>query len=172
GFIFSIITIEQKIVVNNNFIRIIGLFFIIAIILYILFSIFCSRPIKLFKWTIRFPNIKTVLFQILLSTCDWFIASFILYIFISPSKVPYCFFLEVFLISQLAGIVCQTPGGLMALEISITSLLKNYLSSSTIMSGLLLYRIVLYFFPLLIASILFVLLEIFVSTKKKLRIYY
>jgi len=163
GFVFTIAPIP----VHFKFsVRTIGLFFIAVLVLYILLSVLRSKPIKVFKWTINFPNIKIVSLQLLLSVSDWLIASFILYVLMPSGEIPYFVLLKVFLISHLLGILSQMPGGIAVFEASITSLLPNSSNIPEIMGGLLAYRIIFYFFPLLIALILLVSFEIVVFTRK------
>ncbi|MDR2665981.1 MAG: phosphatidylglycerol lysyltransferase domain-containing protein [Endomicrobium sp.] len=167
GFVFAFAPISLKGIVDFSFsVRTIGLFFIAILVSYILLSILCLKPIKLFKWTLTFPNIKIVSLQILVATCDWFIASFVLYALMPIGEISYFTLLKIFLISQLLGIISQTPGGVVIFEASITSLLPNSLNSPEVIGGLLAYRAIFYFFPLLIALGLLASFEIIIFTKK------
>ncbi|GMO67812.1 MAG: bifunctional lysylphosphatidylglycerol flippase/synthetase MprF [Endomicrobiia bacterium] len=167
GFVFAFAPVSLKGILDFNFsVRTIGLFFIVTLVSYILFSILRSKPIKLFKWTVTFPNIKIVSLQILVATCDWLVASFVLYALMPIGGISYFALLKIFLISQLLGIISQTPGGIVIFEASITSLLPNSLNSPEVMGGLLAYRAIFYFFPLLIALVLLVSFEIIIFTKK------
>lgn len=167
GFVFAFAPISLKGIVDFSFsVRTIGLFFIAILVSYILLSILCLKPIKLFKWTVTFPNIKIVSLQILVATCDWLIASFVLYALMPIGEISYFALLKIFLISQLLGIISQTPGGVVIFEASITSLLPNSLNSPEVIGGLLAYRAIFYFFPLLIALILLASFEIIIFKKK------
>ncbi|MDR1784451.1 MAG: phosphatidylglycerol lysyltransferase domain-containing protein [Endomicrobium sp.] len=167
GFVFAFAPISLKGICDFNFsVRTVGLFFIVILVLYILLSLFHSKPIKLFKWTVTFPNIKIVSLQILIATCDWLIASFVLYVLMPIGEISYFTLLKIFLISQLLGIISQTPGGIVIFEAAITSLLPDSLNSSEVIGGLLVYRAIFYFFPLLIALVLLVSFEIIIFTKK------
>ncbi|MDR1400834.1 MAG: phosphatidylglycerol lysyltransferase domain-containing protein [Endomicrobium sp.] len=167
GFIFIFTPISLKGIVDFNFsARTIGLFFIVILVSYILLSVFRSKPIGLFKWTVTFPNIKIVSLQILVATCDWLIASFVLYVLMPVGEIPYFALLKIFLVSQLLGIISQTPGGIVIFEASITSLFPSSLNNPEIIGGLLAYRAIFYFFPLLIALVLLGSFEIIIITKK------
>ncbi|MDR3256370.1 MAG: phosphatidylglycerol lysyltransferase domain-containing protein [Endomicrobium sp.] len=167
GLIFTFAPVSLEGIVDFNFsTRIIGLFFIVILILYILLSTLHSRPIKVFNWTITFPDIKIVSSQILLATCDWLIASLTLYVLLPSGEIPYFVLLKVFLVSQLLGIISQVPGGMGVFEASIALLLPNSASNSGVIGGLLAYRVVFYFFPLLIALILLGSFEIMIFTKR------
>ncbi|MDR0956447.1 MAG: hypothetical protein LBL77_01055 [Endomicrobium sp.] len=167
GLIFTFAPVSIDGVFKLNFsTRIGGIIFILLLVLYIFLSIFHSRPIKILKWTIKFPNVKIVFAQILLATSDWFIASLTLYILMPGGYVSYFALLKVFLITQFAVIVSQVPGGMGVLETSITLLLPNSANNPSVIGALLAYRIIFYFFPLLIALILLCYFEIMLFTKK------
>jgi uncharacterized membrane protein YbhN (UPF0104 family) len=168
GIVFTFMPVSLKGgILNFNFsTRIIGLIFCTILILYIILGVFYSKPIKISKWTISFPNIKIVFFQLLLATCDWLIASITLYILLPVRELTYFVFLKVFLISQFLGIISQVPGGIGVFEVSISLMLPSYINNPDFIAGLLAYRVVFYFFPLLIALILLACFEVIVLVKK------
>jgi phosphatidylglycerol lysyltransferase len=167
GFIFTFVPVSLGRIFGFNFTtRAIGMFFITILVLYIFLSILRSKPIKIFKWSVIFPDIKIVSSQLLLATCDWFIASLILYILIPAGEISYFVFLRVFLVSQLLGIVSQVPGGMGVFETAISKLLPNSTGNPGVIGALLAYRVIFYFFPLLIALALLCAFEIMVFTKK------
>jgi uncharacterized membrane protein YbhN (UPF0104 family) len=168
GLVFTFMPISLKgCILNSNFsTRIIGLIFVTILILYVILSAFYSKSIKIFKWTINLPSIKIVFLQLLLATCDWLIASLTLYIFLPVGKLTYFVFLKVFLISQFLGIISQVPGGIGVFEASISLMLPSYINNPDFIAGLLAYRVVFYFFPLLIALILLVCFEVVVLVRK------
>jgi len=165
GFVFTFAPISLKYVFNFST-RIVGLVFATVSIAYVILSIFCSKSIRVFKWTISFPNIKIVSLQFLFATFDWLIASLTLYILLPVKGLAYLVFLKVFLISQFFGIISQVPGGIGVFEASITLMLPNYMNKLEFLGGMLAYRSVFYFFPLLIALILLVYFEIVTLTKR------
>ncbi|MDR0820752.1 MAG: phosphatidylglycerol lysyltransferase domain-containing protein [Endomicrobium sp.] len=167
GLIFTFAPVSLEGVFSFNFTtRTIGLFFIAVLVLYVFFSILYSEPIKIFKWSVAFPDIKIVSSQILLATCDWFIASLILYILMPAGEISYFVLLKAFLVSQLLGIISQVPGGMGVFETAILKLLPNSASNPGVIGGLLAYRVIFYFFPLLIALALLCAFEIMMFTKK------
>ncbi|OEG70669.1 hypothetical protein ATZ36_16955 [Candidatus Endomicrobiellum trichonymphae] len=167
GLIFTFAPVSLERTFGSSFTtRAIGLFFIAVLVLYIFLSTLHSKPIKIFKWSVAFPDIKIVSSQILLATCDWLIASFILYILIPGVEISYFVFLKVFLVSQLLGIISQVPGGMGVFETAFSKLLPNSANNPEIIVGLLTYRVIFYFFPLLIALALLCAFEIMMFIKK------
>ncbi|MDR3274641.1 MAG: phosphatidylglycerol lysyltransferase domain-containing protein [Endomicrobium sp.] len=167
GFIFTFVPSSLEGMVNFNFsTRTLGIFFITVVILYIMLSILHSKSIKVFKWTINFPEIRIVSSQIILATSDWLIASLILYILLPGGEISYFVLLKVFLVSQFVGIISQVPGGMGFFEASIALMLPNSASNPGVIGGLLAYRAIFYFFPLLIALVLLGSFELMIITKK------
>ena len=145
---------------------IVGYLFITVLLAYIALSVFNSKPRKIFNRTITFPNIKIVTAQILLATADWIVASLTLYMLMPSGEIPYFILLKVFLVAQLLGIISQVPGGMGVFEASIALLLPRAMENPAIIGGLLCYRAIFYFFPLVIALIMFGATEILRSVKK------
>ncbi|MDR1663069.1 MAG: phosphatidylglycerol lysyltransferase domain-containing protein [Endomicrobium sp.] len=168
GIIFTFAPVSLENVFNLNIsTKIIGLFCVTILVLYVLLSIFHSKPYKIFKWTtISFPNIKIVTAQVLLATSDWLIASITLFVLMPEGYISYFVLLKVFLVSQFLVIISQVPGGMGVFETSITLLMPNSANNPGVISALLIYRAVFYFFPLLIALVMLGVFEIIVFTKK------
>lgn len=167
GFIFTFAPVSLEGVLNISLsTKTIGIFSILVLFLYIFLSTLHSRPIKIFKWTITFPNIKIVFWQILLATLDWLVASLTLYVLIPEGFVSYFVLLKVFLVTQFAVIISQVPGGMGIFETAITLLMPESASNPGVIGALLAYRAIFYFFPLLIALVLLGSFELMIFTKK------
>ncbi|MDR2351183.1 MAG: phosphatidylglycerol lysyltransferase domain-containing protein, partial [Endomicrobium sp.] len=167
GIVFTFAPVSLGSIFNLNIsTRIIGLISIAILILYVLLSIIHSNPRKIFKWTISFPNIKIVTAQVLLATSDWLIASLILFVLMPEGYISYFALIKIFLVSQFLVIISQVPGGMGVLETSITLLMPNSANNHGVISALLAYRAVFYFFPLLIALVMLGAFEFMVFTKK------
>lgn len=170
GLVFTLSPVEFS---SHKFIfvssRPLGLLFLTIVITYSLFSIFKSKPLKFFKWTITFPSIKITLWQMLLATADWILASCTLYILLPPDTISYITLLQIFLIAQMLGILSQVPGGMGVFETAIVMMLPSQTASATVMGALLAYRAIFYFFPLGIALVLLATHE-FLRAKKRFRI--
>jgi phosphatidylglycerol lysyltransferase len=167
GFIFTLAPVSLEGIFNLNFsTRMIGIISLSILVLYALFSTLNSKPRKIFKWTVSFPDIKIVMAQILLATSDWIIASLTLFVLMPEGYISYFVLLKVFLVSQFLVIISQVPGGMGVLETSITLLMPNSENNPGIISALLAYRAIFYFFPLLIALSMLGAFEIMMFTKK------
>ncbi len=144
-----------------------GIIFLTAVILYSLLSLFKSKPIKIFnKLTVTFPDIKITLWQMLLATADWVIASCTLFVLLPTGEMSYITLLQIFLVAQMLGIVSQIPGGMGAFETAIFMMLPQATEKASVMGSLLAYRAIFYFFPLGIALLLLASSEFFRSKKR------
>jgi phosphatidylglycerol lysyltransferase len=160
AFVFTLSPTSLSLILNLNFsTRTVGIFSIVILFSYIFLSILHLGPIKIFKWNIIFPNMKIVASQIFLATCDWLVASLTLYVLMPLGYVSYFGLLKVFLITQFAVIISQVPGGIGVFETFIILLLPNVASNPLAISALLIYRLVFYIVPLLIALVMFVFFE-------------
>jgi phosphatidylglycerol lysyltransferase len=136
---------------HNITTRSVGIVFLAILITYIILCSLNLKSVKILKWNISFPSIKTAAIQILLATADWIMASLTLYILMPPDIVSYFVLFKVFLVAQLLGIISQVPGGIGVFETSIAILLPNIISNPAVIGGLLAYRAIFYFLPLSIA---------------------
>ena len=144
-----------------------GVVFLTIVTLYTLFSLFKSKPIEIFnKWFIAFPNIKITLWQMLLATADWVIASCTLFILLPEGEISYITLLQIFLVAQMLGILSQVPGGMGVFETAIVMMLPQATESSYVMGALLAYRAIFYFFPLGLALLLLASSEFFRAKKR------
>lgn len=144
-----------------------GILFLIIVCLYTLLSFFKSKPIKIFnKFTITFPDIKITLWQMLLATADWVIASCTLFVLLPQGEISYITLLQIFLVAQMLGILSQVPGGMGVFETAIVMMLPQATESSYVMGALLAYRAIFYFFPLSIALLLLASHEFFRARKR------
>ncbi|MDR1926505.1 MAG: phosphatidylglycerol lysyltransferase domain-containing protein [Endomicrobium sp.] len=167
GFIFTLYPVSLEGMLNLNFsTRMIGMLSIAVLFLYVFLSTLHLRSIKIFRWTITFPNIKIVASQIFLATCDWLVASLTLYVLMPTGYISYFVLLKVFLITQFAVIISQVPGGMGIFETSVTLLLPNVATDPGAIGALLAYRVIFYFFPLLLALVMLGSFEIIMITKK------
>ncbi|HEX6041323.1 bifunctional lysylphosphatidylglycerol flippase/synthetase MprF [Longimicrobium sp.] len=106
------------------------------------------EPVKMWKWHIPVPPLRTVAMQYLLSTVDWALAAAVFYVLLPRTELTFSEFLGAFLAAQLVGLVSHVPGGVGVFEGTMVVLLKQYLSLDQIVSSLVLYRLIYYIIPL------------------------
>lgn len=150
-FIFSPSTISSLVPVPAWLLTILGLLIIAALGAYLAL---CSQRVT---WNLRehefqFPPLNKGIIQILLSSSQWSIMSFIIYLFINDSgtDLPFERVLISVLASGIAGVLTHIPAGLGVLE-SVFLRMQYDLPAPQILAALLCYRFVYYLVPLAFA---------------------
>lgn len=98
------------------------------------------------RWSV--PPFHMALMQMTLGVLDVFFAIWILYLFLPPGSIAFTSFFGTFFTGQLLAILSHSPGGLGVFETVMFEMLKDLFSEATLLSSLLLYRIVYFLIPL------------------------
>jgi phosphatidylglycerol lysyltransferase len=107
-----------------------------------------GRRIRLGSWKLPAPTPGLVAGQLAVSVLDWALAGAALYVLLpAVPGLGFLVFLGIFLLAQFAGLISHVPGGLGVLETILVVLLRPYLSASTVIGALLVYRGVYYLLP-------------------------
>lgn len=138
----------------------IGLLFLSIIALYLLFSSFSRRPLRVRQWSIPHLPLKLCLAQLMVTTLDWILAAAVLYVLLPNIPLSYPGFFGIYLLAQLAGIISNIPGGLGVFETVMLLLISPPVASTTLLGALLAYRGVYYLLPLLVAVSLLITYEL------------
>ncbi len=102
--------------------------------------------------TLPVPSFRLGLAQLGVSTADWMLAAAIPYVLLPSSGVSFEYFLGAFLLAQMAGVLSAVPGGMGIVETVAVFMLSDRMDSTTIVGTLLVYRILYYLGPLVVAS--------------------
>lgn len=148
-------------------VRPIGVIFLLLVAAYLLGSLFIKQPLAIRSHEFRFPSFKISLAQIAVSSFDWILAAFVLYILL-PANIPlsYLDFLGIYLLAMFAGVVSNVPGGLGVFETVILLSLSSKISAAAVLGSMLAYRGVYYFLPTLVAAGLLGVYEFKYGTQK------
>jgi phosphatidylglycerol lysyltransferase len=133
----------------------IGFIFLILVLAYLFFIYVIKKPIKIRDWEFEAPSLSLSIGQILISSLDWALAAGVLYVLL-PHGLGLTFgkFLGIFLLAQVAGLLSYIPGGLGIFETVILLLMSEFSEPDVLMGSLLLYRVIYYLLPLILASFL------------------
>lgn len=152
GGIFTIeppmIPVELNLPVRSA--RSIGVLFVTTIAVYLLWNWLSRKPIRLGSWTLPHVPIKLAIVQIAVAATDWSLAASVLYALL-PDSVSYSSYFGIFLLSQIAGVVSNVPGGLGVFETVMLLLLSNSIPKAALFGSLIAYRGIYYLLPLAIA---------------------
>lgn len=120
------------------------------------------RPLRLFGHAIAFPRPAIALRQLLLGLCDLSLAALVLWLCLPPSDaVSYADVLVAFGLALVAGIISHVPGGLGVFDAIVLVSLTPAMPGNDVMAGLLVFRLIYYLAPLVIAGLMFGALETF-----------
>jgi uncharacterized membrane protein YbhN (UPF0104 family) len=140
-----------------NSLQILGAVAIAIYCLYLFIVIIRKKPFRFRNLRFSLPGKTFTLSQTAISTMDWLLSAGVLYFLLPP--VQYIPILAVFLLSQFAGLSSQVPGGLGVFEAMTLVILSPSLEADVLIAALLLYRVIFYLIPFLVALILFALEE-------------
>ncbi|HYD68782.1 lysylphosphatidylglycerol synthase domain-containing protein [Azospirillum sp.] len=133
-----------------------------VILAYALAGAWIRRPLRVFGHDIAFPRPKIALAQLALGLCDLSLAAAVLYHCLPASDaVTYMDVVVAFGLALVAGIISHVPGGLGVFDAIVLVTLTPEMAGNDVMAGLLVFRVIYYLAPLLIAGLMFGALEAF-----------
>lgn len=110
------------------------------------------------KVKITFPTLKIALLQATMGTTNWCLIGLLLYL-LMPDGTDYPTILAVFMVSSIAGVITHIPAGLGVIETVFISLLRNDISTGTLLAVILAYRALYYLLPLSLGVIMYFFME-------------
>ncbi len=122
-----------------------------------------QRELTIRGHEIALPKVRVALIQLALSSTNWALMGATMFTMLQ-GKVAYPVVLGVLLIGAVAGLLSRVPAGLGVLEAVFVALLSSQMSQPALIAGVLLYRAVYFWIPLLIAGIFYLVME--ASAKK------
>ncbi len=136
-------------------VRILGAVFLAVTAAYLTGTGLRRRPLVIRGWDLRVPSLAISSGQIAISCVDWLLAAGVLYVLL-PHAVHTGFgkFLGVFAMAQAAGLLSYVPAGLGVFETVFLLSFAGAGDTAAITASLLLYRLVYYILPLILASVL------------------
>ena len=138
------------------YMRLIGGLVLAVIIGYLIVSSQRPLSIRTKSWSLRLPNSKTTMLQILLATTNLSLVATLIYVLLPEgTEVSYIAFLSVFALALIAGSASNVPGGIGVFESVILVGLPE-IPPAALLGSILLFRCIYYLSPLAVASILLV----------------
>ena len=115
------------------------------------------------RWTVRgyrvpLPRPRTALLQFAVSSANWMLMALIFYLLLHR-EVDYPTVLGTLLLAAVAGAMAHIPAGLGVLEAVFLLMLSDRVPEHRIIAALLAYRAAYYLLPLLLALVMYPLLE-------------
>jgi uncharacterized membrane protein YbhN (UPF0104 family) len=143
---------------------ILGIVLFSAAVAYVLMCALSRRR----TWTIKgyeltLPSLRLALLQLAMSSANWLLIGGVMFVLLEQ-KVAFPTVLGVLLVAAIAGVITHVPAGLGVLEAVFLALLSHQVPASELVAALLTYRAVYYLGPLLVATLVYFLVE--ARTKK------
>lgn len=120
-----------------------------------------DREIRILGWTFLLPSARSALLQIVIGTVDIGLAAAALYVLLPADIAPgFAAFLLLFVAAILASVISHAPGGLGVLEATILLGLGAG-SRPDVVASLVLFRLVYYALPFLLAALALAAFELY-----------
>ncbi len=147
--------------------RVLGFLLLSLPIAYWVICFFHRREFRFRQWTMETPPGLLSVAQVGVSALDWSLACGVLYVLL-PAEAGLDFpkLLGIFLFAQVAGLTSQVPGGLGVFETVVLMSLPPGAPTSAVAGALLVYRVVYYLVPLLLAVTLLAGYELLAQTRR------
>lgn len=138
---------------------ILGMVLFSVAVAYILLCAFSRRR----TWTIRghelsLPSLRLALLQLAMSSANWLLIASVMYLLLDQ-RIAFPTVLGVLLIAAIAGVITHVPAGLGVLEAVFVALLSHQIPTNELLAALLTYRAIYYLGPLLVATLVYLLVE-------------
>lgn len=144
-----------------------GYLFLSMVLLYLLATIFVRKPIHIGRQEFKFPPFRLSLLQLAVSASDFALASLVLYLLLPHNGVNYPTVMVAYLAAMIVVVVTHVPGGAGVLELVLLEMLSQSKDAGVpVLVGIILFRIIYYFVPFIIAICLFIVHEIRWKAKK------
>jgi len=133
--------------------QVIGWLFLGASVIYFILCRTVRATIVFRGKLFSLPALPVALGQALVASLDLIASSLILYLLLPPiPELSYPLFLAIYLIGFMGGIISQVPGGLGVLETILVLMLGVFIESNQILSAVLVFRLLYFIIPLIIAA--------------------
>lgn len=161
GFVFAgdFVDLPEGWKIGDTTLQLIGFVLLAVCLAYFLACRFSKKR----TWTIRkqqfvLPSLNQAMRQALLGALNWGLMALLIYVLL-PEKAFYPAVLGILLISSIAGVIAHIPAGLGVLETVFITLMQHQFSKGQLLAALIGYRVIYFLIPLMIALVVYVVLE-------------
>jgi glycosyltransferase 2 family protein len=134
-----------------------GFIFLFLVLIYFIVSVTVKHSFKFGEDEITFPKPIISLASIFITAFDWGIAASVIYLLLPVNThLSFISFFGIYIVALTAGFISNVPGGLGVFETVILYLRPESVSAAHMLGGLIAYRIVYFFIPLIVALVLII----------------
>lgn len=139
--------------------RLIGLLLLAIALAYLGACAFSrQRTLCLRGQEIELPSLRLAGLQMAMGAGNWLLMSGILFVLLQQ-RIDFFSVVSVLLLAAIAGVITHIPGNLGVLEAVFVALLSHRMPRHELLAGVVAYRVVYYLVPLLIAAVIYLILE-------------
>lgn len=166
GFLLAPMPLPPDWKLGSTGLRVLGFALFSLSIAYLLLCAFSRRR----TWAIReyevsLPSLRLALLQLAMSAANWLLIAGTMFTLLEQ-KIDFPTVLSVLLVAAIAGVITHVPAGLGVLEAVFVALLSYQMPASELLAALLAYRAIYYLIPLMIAALVYVVLEAHLKKEK------
>jgi len=133
-----------------------GWMFLVAVAIYLAACIFWRQPVRWGQDEFQLPPLSLSVQQLLVSACDFALASAVLYVLLPPGLTNFSTVLVAYLAGMILTVTLHVPGGFGVLDATLLFMLDAGESKlPEIAAALVVFRVIYYFLPAILAGVLF-----------------
>ncbi|GGC86754.1 lysylphosphatidylglycerol synthase domain-containing protein [Halopseudomonas salina] len=158
-FALGLITLPESWEIGGTGLRILGVGLWIVAAAYLLACGLSKR--RSWHWRgheILLPPLRMALVQAGLGALNWSLMALLIYLMM-PEDAFYPTILGILMISSIAGVITHIPAGLGVIEVVFITALQHQFAKSELLAALIAYRALYFILPLVIACIIYMVLE-------------
>ena len=121
------------------------------------------RPLVVGDWSFAWPAPPLALAQLLLAVIDWALAAATLWVLLPPVGLGFAAFASLYTVASIAGVISHVPAGLGVFEAVLLIALPEAAHAPGVAAALVIYRLIYYVLPLLLAAVVFALHQAYVA---------
>lgn len=126
----------------------------------ILWISFAQKRLKIGRFILSAPRPGILASQIVITSIDMSLGALVLYMLVPTGQMAFLPFLAVYLAAMMAGILSHVPGGVGVFETVVIAALPAGVPVADAAAGLLLYRLIYYILPFVVALLMMALAEL------------
>ncbi|MBG6078075.1 YbhN family protein [Polaromonas sp. CG_9.11] len=117
-----------------------------------------QRSFSLRGHDIELPSLRLAGLQLAMGAGNWLLMSGIVFILLQQ-RIDFFSVASVLLLAAIAGVITHIPGNLGVLEAVFVALLSHRMPQHELLAGLIAYRVVYFLGPLLVAAVVYLVME-------------
>src|SRR5687767_8008461 len=160
GLIWGAAGVAELVHIPAWLLRVIGAGILFAILAFIVLSAQRREIMIAWRWKVRLPPAKLAIQQLIISAVDLLASATALWLLLPPGAVEPGPFVAWYSIALVAGLLSHVPGGLGVFEAIILLACGDRAPVEQILSALVLYRVIYYLLPLILAAVLLAAYEV------------